>query len=196
VVVATKNPGKLREIAAILADLELELRDLRGLPEVRFPEEGGDYEANARAKARAAALQLGEIALADDSGLEVEGLGGEPGPYSARFGGAGLDDAGRVAHLLSQLSQRAGASRRARFVCWVALVTPEGRETTAFGECGGEILAAPRGTSGFGYDPVFRVEGMQATMAELPGARKNEVSHRARALRALFRSVDGAATGP
>ncbi len=189
IVVATKNPGKAQEFAEILGSRDFTLCDLADLPAVRFPEEGGDYAKNAIAKARAAAEQLGEIALADDSGLEVEGLGGAPGPHSARFGGTSLDDAGRVAHLLAELAKDPSASRRARFVCYAALATPQGEVESAFGECAGTILEAPRGASGFGYDPVFQLEGMAETMAELSTARKNELSHRGRALRALFDSL-------
>ena len=189
IVVATQNPGKVREFVEILRFQDFTLCDLADLPAVRFPKEGSDYAENAIAKARAAAEQLGEIALADDSGLEVEGLGGAPGPHSARFGGTDLDDAGRVAHLLAQLAKDPAASRRARFVCYAALATPQGQVETAFGECAGSILEAPRGANGFGYDPVFQVAEMSETMAELPAARKNELSHRARALRALFESL-------
>ena len=188
IVVASKNPGKLREFGEILGSREFSLCDLADLPPVRFPEEGSDYAENAIAKATAASGQLGEIALADDSGLEVEGLAAAPGPHSARFGGPGLDDQGRVAHLLAALAKDPAASRRARFVCYAALVTPQGRIETAFGECAGTILEAPRGANGFGYDPVFQVEGMRETMADLPAAQKNEISHRGRALRALFES--------
>ena len=189
IVVATSNVGKVREFSEILASRDFTLWDPADLPSVRYPAEGSDYAANAIAKARAAAEQLGEIALADDSGLEVEGLGGVPGPLSARFGGSLLDDAGRVAHLLAELAKDPRASRRARFVCYAALATPHGQIESAFGECAGTILEAPRGESGFGYDPVFQVEGMSETMAELPASRKNELSHRARALRALFESL-------
>lgn len=184
IVVATGNPGKVEEIRAILGGLRL--AGLRELGPVTFPDEGGDYRENALAKARAAALQLGEWALADDSGLEVEGLAGAPGPYSARYGGPGLDDAGRAKHLLAELGRRQGASRRARFVCWAALASPDGRAWTAFGDCAGVILDAPRGDGGFGYDPVFQPVGYAVAMAELPAATKNEISHRARALRALL----------
>jgi XTP/dITP diphosphohydrolase len=186
VVVATGNPGKLREIEAIVGDRDFALVDLSGVGAVAFPEEGDDYAANAIAQARAAAEQLGEMALADDSGLEVEGLGGGPGARSARFGGAGLDDASRYRHLLARLAETPGASRRARFVCHVALVTPDGDVTTAVGECRGAILEAPRGEGGFGYDPVFEVEDTGRTMAELPAGEKNRISHRARALASLF----------
>ena len=188
IVVATQNPGKLREVGEILGPHGFILCDLVDLRSVDFPAEGTDYQANAIAKARAVTEQLGEIALADDSGIEVEGLGGAPGPLSARFGGAGLDDVGRVAHLLSELSTRPGASRRARFVCYVAIVTPGGEVQTSFGECGGRIVEAARGACGFGYDPIFQPDGLRKTMAELGADEKNVLSHRARALRALLDS--------
>ncbi len=188
IVVATQNPGKRREVGDILGVRGFTLCDLVDLPPVDFPEEGTDYQANAIGKAQAVMEQLGEIALADDSGIEAEGLDGAPGPLSARFGGAGLDDAGRVAHLLSELSMRPSASRRARFVCTVALVTPAGPVQTSFGECRGSIVEAPRGARGFGYDPVFQPDGLRKTMAELGADEKNALSHRARALRALFDS--------
>ena len=185
-VVATSNPGKLREIQDILAACDVAVVGLPDLAAVEFPEEGGDYQDNAVAKARAAASQLGVRALADDSGLEVEGLAGAPGPYSARYGGDHLDDAGRVQHLLDELAARPGASRRARFVCWAALVEPDGTSRTAFGECAGAILEIARGGGGFGYDPVFQPDGFGVSMAEVEDAVKNEISHRARALRALL----------
>jgi len=184
-VLASGNPGKLLEIRALLGQLPVSLRSLAAFPEVLLPEEGEDYEANALAKARAVVRGAGRAALADDSGLEVAGLDGGPGPRSARFGGPGLDDAGRVAALLAALAGREGADRRARFVCVAALVLPDGREATARGECPGRILAAPRGRDGFGYDPVFEVEGRRRAMAELPPEQKNRLSHRARALAAL-----------
>ena len=190
VVVATSNAGKLREIRAILGD-SVVLRDLAGLPPVVFPEEGDDYAANAVAKARAVAEQLGELALADDSGLEVDGLGGAPGPRSARYGGPGLGDAERSARLLEALAGTSGDARRARFVCHVALVGPQIPPLVAVGECRGRILEAPRGDGGFGYDPVFEVEGLGRAMAELSDAEKNTLSHRARALRALQARLEG-----
>ena len=185
VVVATSNPGKLREIRAILGELPLAIVGLDAVAEVHFPEEGDDYEANARVKAQAVASRSGRPAVADDSGLEVEGLAGAPGPRSARYGGPALDDAGRMAHLLEQMQSLAGDARRARFVCVVALATPEGDVVTARGECAGRILEQPVGQGGFGYDPVFEVEGDTRAMAELLPAEKNRISHRARAFRAL-----------
>jgi XTP/dITP diphosphohydrolase len=186
VVVATSNPGKLLEIRAILGDLPVSLRALAAFPEVVLPDEGDDYEENAAAKARAVARDTGRLALGDDSGLEVEGLSGGPGPRSARYGGPGLDDAGRVAHLLAALGGVEGAGRRARFVCVAALATPAGELVTARGECEGRILEAPRGSGGFGYDPVFEArEQAGRAMAELDPGLKNRLSHRARAFRAL-----------
>jgi XTP/dITP diphosphohydrolase len=189
VVVATSNAGKLREIRAILGDLPLAIVGLDAVAEVHFPEEGDDYEANARVKAQAVASRSGSPAVADDSGLEVEGLGGEPGPRSARYGGPGLDDSGRVAHLLEQMRGLAGDARRARFVCVAALATPEGDVVTTRGECAGRIREEPVGQGGFGYDPVFEVEGDTRAMAELSPAEKNRISHRARAFRALRESL-------
>jgi XTP/dITP diphosphohydrolase len=183
-IVATSNAGKLVEIRAILGDLPLTLRALDAFPDVELPEEGDDYEQNARVKARTVARATGCVALADDSGLEVDGLEGRPGPHSARYGGPGLDDAGRVRRLLEELAGSDGSARRARFVCVACVASPDGDTATARGTCEGRILEAPRGASGFGYDPVFEAEAGRA-MAELPAARKNEISHRARAFRAL-----------
>ncbi len=184
-VLATSNPGKLREIREILRHLPLAIRPLSDFPGVILPEEGANYQENAIAKAKAAAHFSDRVALADESGLEVSGLGGAPGPLSARFGGPGLDDAGRVGALLDALANCSGEQRRARFVCVAALATPEGELVTARGECAGHILDAPRGRSGFGYDPVFFVEEVGRAMAELPESEKNRISHRASAFGAL-----------
>lgn len=184
-VFATSNPGKLREFHAILGELPVAFSALDAFPEVQLPEEGEDYEENAVVKARAVADQTGRPALADDSGLEVSALGGAPGPLSARFGGADLDDAGRVEKLLTSLAASGSEDRSARFICLVALAFPGGEVITARGECAGRILDAPRGRSGFGYDPVFEVEGDVRSMAELSADEKNRISHRARALRSL-----------
>jgi XTP/dITP diphosphohydrolase len=197
-VVASGNPAKLAELRALLAELPLHVTGLAGLPPVAFPEEGDDYEANAAAKARAAAAALGCAALADDSGLEVAGLGGAPGPRSARYGGAGLDDAARVALLLRELAARPDADRRARFVCVAALALPDGTLRVARGVCGGRIAPAPRGGGGFGYDPIFVPDegpGGGATLAELAPAAKHRLSHRGRAVRALLPALEGLAYG-
>jgi XTP/dITP diphosphohydrolase len=185
VVVATSNPGKLREIRQLLVGLPVELCALDAFPEVEMPAEGDDYTANALAKARSVARETGRVAIADDSGLEVDGLGGRPGPHSARYGGEGLDDAGRVARLLEEMAGLEAAARAARFVCVAAVAAPNGDAATARGECGGRILEAPRGDEGFGYDPIFLAHEAGVAMAELPEPEKNRISHRARALRAL-----------
>ena len=184
-VLATSNPGKLREFRAILDDLPVAFSALDAFPEVQLPEEGEDYEANAVAKARAVADGAGKPALADDSGLEVSALGGAPGPLSARFGGPDLDDAGRVEKLLAALAASGLEDRSARFVCVAALAFPGGEVITARGECPGWILDVPQGGGGFGYDPIFEVERGGRSMAEIPPAEKNRISHRARALRSL-----------
>ena len=182
---ATGNPGKLREFRTLLGDLALEVSSLEGQPRVDFPEEGTDYAVNAIEKARAVAEQLGQWALADDSGLEVSALNGAPGPLSARFGGPDLDDAGRVARLLEALDEVPASDRSARFVCVAALVGPSGERAVARGECSGRILAGVRGAGGFGYDPIFQPDGYEESMAELAGAVKDRISHRGRAFAAL-----------
>jgi XTP/dITP diphosphohydrolase len=184
-IVATSNAGKLRELRGLLGDLEVALHGLERAPGVVLPEEGDDYAANASAKALAVARAAGCLALADDSGLEVAGLGGAPGPFSARFGGPGLDDRGRLRALLAALTAAGGAARDARFVCVVALATPQGVVAIRRGECRGRILEAPRGAGGFGYDPVFAPSGAQVSFAELPEAEKSRLSHRGAAVRAL-----------
>jgi len=184
-VVATSNPGKLRELRELLADLPAEVVGLAGLPPVQLPPEGSEYESNAAEKARAVASQLGVLAVADDSGLEVEALCGAPGPHSARYGGPQLDDAGRWERLLQALSQVPAGARGARFVCVAALALPSGEVFTARGECEGRILVEPRGRGGFGYDPVFALPESERSLAELSADEKNRISHRARALRAL-----------
>jgi len=191
-IVATKNAGKLAEMRALLGDLPLVLRGLADLPGIELPPEGDDYAENAVAKARAVALATGLPSLGDDSGLEVDALGGRPGVHSARYGGPGRDDAARVALLLHELATVQQAQRSARFVCVVALVTPDGESVTARGSCEGRILAAPRGERGFGYDPIFAPEGRDVSLAELPADEKNRLSHRGRAVTALLAKLRAA----
>ncbi len=155
------------------------------VPGARLPEETGDsYAANALLKARAAAALTGALALADDSGLEVDALGGAPGVHSARYGGPELDDAGRCARLLEALRDVPAERRTARFRCVIALACPDGRHRLVEGMAEGLILAAPRGRGGFGYDPLFYYPPLGRTFAELTEAEKAEVSHRGRAMRA------------
>ena len=191
---ASGNAGKLRELRDLLSDLPIEVDAAGALGSVVYPEEGAEYVPNSIAKAQAAAAQLGCSAVADDSGLEVDGLDGGPGPLSARYGGPGLDDQGRVDHLLSELARRPSASRQARFVCVASFVSLDGQVYTERGECPGRILLEPKGEGGFGYDPVFEPEGYSRSMAQLQPDEKQAISHRGRAL-ALLRSAIEAGLG-
>ncbi|HEY7365394.1 MAG TPA: RdgB/HAM1 family non-canonical purine NTP pyrophosphatase [Methylomirabilota bacterium] len=185
---ATLNPAKGRELAALLADLPFDVRMLGEVPGASLPEETGDsYAANALLKARAAARQTGCLALGDDSGLEVDALGGSPGLHSARFGGPGLDDAGRCARLLAALEGVDEPRRGARFRCVIALVDPGASEHLVEGVAEGVILTAPRGRGGFGYDPLFYYPPLGRTFAELADEEKARVSHRGRAVQAVRR---------
>lgn len=190
-VIATHNPGKLREFQAILrpwADRLVSLADVA--PGAPAPEEDGEtYEDNARLKARAAVAATGLPALADDSGLEVDALGGEPGPRSARFAGDGAGAAANNALLLERLRGVPPEDRGARYVACLVLVRPDGREAVAWGTCRGRILEAPRGEGGFGYDPLFYLPAFGRTFGELPPNVKNRVSHRARAARGLWLEI-------
>jgi XTP/dITP diphosphohydrolase len=185
VVLASGNAGKLREVRALLGSPSLEIVGLDAIGSLALPEEGDDYASNAVAKAVTAARASGLPALGDDSGLEVDALGGAPGPRSARFGGPGLDDAGRTRALLDALADVPPERRGARFVCVAALADPDGDVVTARGECPGRIATAPRGAAGFGYDPIFEITPGGPTMAELPPAEKQRISHRGHAFRAL-----------
>lgn len=190
-VVATRNRGKLREIVALLSGLPLTLRTIDELaPDVELREDGDTFEANALAKARQAALATGLAAIADDSGLEVEALAGAPGVFSARYAGLPSDDGRNNAKLLEALRGVPAQHRGARFRCVAAFVdVARGVEILRAGDCAGEILEAPRGELGFGYDPLFLVPTLGRTMAELPLADKNRLSHRAAAFRALAEAL-------
>jgi XTP/dITP diphosphohydrolase len=180
----TRNPGKVLEIQTILGDVLWRIRSLREFADIEIPAETGDtYAANAIIKAQFYARATGICTLADDSGLEVEALGGAPGVYSARYAGAGASDADRRTLLLSELAQVPSGKRKARFVCVVAIALPDGTIlNTSEGTCNGTIIFEPRGSGGFGYDPLFVPDGFDKTFAELPNSIKNQLSHRARAL--------------
>jgi XTP/dITP diphosphohydrolase len=181
-VLATGNAGKAREMARALDDLPLRLLTLHDVPGVALPPEGAtSYADNAVAKARAVAEATRWWALADDSGLEVDALDGGPGVVSARYGGPGLDDAGRWRTLLGALAGVPAASRTARFRSVIAL-RADSREATVDGVVEGVILTEARGGGGFGYDPVFYYPPLDATFAELSDRAKNAVSHRGVAL--------------
>ncbi len=181
---ATNNKGKVREYKSLLEGLDLELvtpaeAGISG----EIEETGSSLEENARLKAVISAARSGLPALADDSGLEVDALGGEPGVRSARYAGEGASDTDRVLFLLSKLENVPDDKRSARFRCVIALATPKGEVEYCSGECRGVITREPRGGKGFGYDPVFFIPEMGKTMAELSFEEKNGISHRARAAR-------------
>jgi XTP/dITP diphosphohydrolase len=187
VLLATRNRGKLAELKALLDGNHLALALPDAMPEV--DETGGTFVENALLKARALGAATGAAALADDSGLEIAALGGAPGVRSARYAGDRAADADNVAKLLRDLA--GAADRSARFRCALALVLPDGRELVAEGTWDGAIAEAPRGTNGFGYDPVFLVPGLGRTAAELPPELKQRLSHRAAAARLLIHKLSG-----
>jgi len=188
-VVATGNPGKLKEMQAYLTDLEWELTLKPADLEVE--ETGDTFIANACLKASQVAKATGNWAIADDSGLQVDALGGAPGIYSARYA---KTDAERIGRVLQELGN--ATNRQAQFVCAVAIARPDGAiAMQAQGICRGEILTAPRGTQGFGYDPIFYVPDRQMTFAEMPPQLKHEISHRGQAFKALIPQMKGLGAG-
>lgn len=186
-VLASKNQHKLAEISKIVAQfgIELVLQSELGL-DIDVDETGETFEENSMLKARAVMEASGMPAIADDSGLMVDALDGAPGVYSARYGGShDRTDEERYRYLLSNLENVPDEKRSAKFVSVITLLYPDGHAIVARGECPGTILHAPRGENGFGYDPVFFVTSEGKSMAELSPERKNEISHRARALQVL-----------
>ncbi|HAZ64548.1 MAG TPA: non-canonical purine NTP pyrophosphatase [Armatimonadetes bacterium] len=186
-VIATHNPGKLREMQALLAPLAIDVSGLHAWPPFEPPAETeASFVGNARLKALATTMELGLPALADDSGLVVDVLDGEPGIYSARYGGPDLDDPGRCAYLLAQLAARGVDASPARFVCALVLARPDGAVMTYERAWEGTVRGPLRGAQGFGYDPLFEPAGAGGlTSAELDPATKNAQSHRGQALAAL-----------
>ncbi len=184
--IATRNAGKVKELRSLLAGLPVCLRSLQEfacIPEV--VETGATFADNAALKAVSYAQATQLLALADDSGLEVEALNGAPGVLSARYAGENATDAERTARLLRQLDSHGNKSRRARFVCAIAIAAQNGNLIYASeGICAGHIAVAPGGTGGFGYDPVFVPDNYDESFASLPPAIKEQISHRARALQA------------
>jgi XTP/dITP diphosphohydrolase len=187
--IATRNAGKVREFASLLAAEPLWIRGLNEFPQTTDVEEtGATFAENASLKARSYAAQTGLWTLADDSGLEVEALDGAPGLYSARYGAPhATTDAARTARLLAELSRTGDDQRRARFACVIAIARPPADTLDLFkGECLGRIAHEPRGRNGFGYDPVFIPDGFEQTFGELNDEIKRDISHRARALHAAL----------
>ena len=187
----TNNQGKVREYKSLLLDLPCELVTLaeQGVT-VAVNEAGESLEENARVKATTLAAESQLPTLADDSGLEVDALGGEPGRLSARYAGENASDRERVAYLLARLEGVPQEKRTARFRCVIALATPDGKVAFCSGECPGLITFAPRGKHGFGYDPVFYLPELEKTMAELPLSLKNRVSHRGKAARQVYQALE------
>jgi len=184
---ATNNQAKVREYQSLLQNLPFELVTLAeaGITTV-VDEVGETLEENARLKATLLAAESQLLALADDSGLEVDTLGGEPGRLSARYAGEGASDRDRVNYLLSRLENVPWQKRSACFRCIIAVATPSGEVELCSGECQGMITFEPRGEQGFGYDPIFYLPELGKTMAELPLEIKNQVSHRGKAARKVY----------
>ncbi len=187
VAIASRNVHKLRELGRICADWPVTWLTVEGhegpWPEVE--ETGETYLDNALLKAHAVAVALGEPALADDSGIEVDALGGKPGPRSARFSGADATDERNLQALLQAIAGVPAGGRTARYRCVAAIAWPDGHELRAEGICEGVLAGKRRGTGGFGYDPIFVPVGWEETMAELTAEQKDRVSHRGRAFRSL-----------
>jgi len=191
IIAATKNKHKIEEIQAITEEFGMEVisRAEAGVPDIEIEEDGDTFEENSEKKAREIMALCGEITIADDSGLMVDALGGAPGVISARFAGEDGNDLKNNEKLLSLLSNVAPENRTARFVSVITMVYPDGKKIVARGECEGHIIYKPRGSNGFGYDPLFIPNGYDQTFAELSGAEKNHISHRAIALQSLRKKL-------
>ena len=191
VVLASKNPHKLVEIRQITDKFgfELVLQSELGI-DIDVEETGTTFEENSLIKARAVMEATGLPALADDSGIAVDALNGEPGVYSARYGfDESLDDWGRMMLLLRNTEHVPEGQRQAKFVCVISFITPEGKIIQARGEIHGELTRQPRGENGFGYDPIFYYPPFGQTTAEIPAEQKNQVSHRGNALRIFYEKL-------
>ncbi len=193
ILVATSNNHKLGEYAALLNLPALQLVSLRDLGiTADAPEDGDTFTANALQKAYYYAQKSGMPTLADDSGIVVDALGGAPGVYSARYGTPDLDDSGRRRLLLANVNALGEVNRTARFVCVIAVVTPNGQELLSEGVCEGQIATAEAGEGGFGYDPIFWLPAHHCTIAQLSANQKNALSHRGKAVRGIAPRIQGA----
>jgi XTP/dITP diphosphohydrolase len=194
-VIATGNPGKFNEIAALLQGLSVLLVPLDRVGQIEVPPESGEsFQENACRKAESVARACGQFALADDSGLEIDALGGRPGVLSSRFGGSQVTDADRNALILEMLRDIPPEARTARFRCVVAIADPRGEVRVAEGVCEGRITLASRGSYGFGYDPIFEIQFLGKTFAEIPPEAKNRLSHRAQAMAGARTILEGILT--
>jgi XTP/dITP diphosphohydrolase len=186
-VIATSNQNKLKEFAALLQDYRVTLLSLKDFPQIpEIVEDGKTFRENALKKAAVVARATGKLTVADDSGIEVDALGGRPGVYSARFAGNGASDAANNARLLEELKDVPPDKREACFKCVLCIATPQGETAFVEGECRGVIIDTLRGQHGFGYDPVFLVPEYNQTFSEMSPEQKNRISHRSRALRKLL----------
>jgi XTP/dITP diphosphohydrolase len=190
IVVATENPGKLREIQESLREMDVQILSLRDFPHLPpIVEDGNTFRENAFKKARIVAHHTGRLTIADDSGLEVDYLKGDPGVRSARFAGKNASDKDNNRKLLQCLENVPSSQRGAMFRCVIAVVDPQGWESSIEGTCRGVIGEQERGSQGFGYDPLFIIPELGKTLAELPLAEKNRISHRGKALAALKKEL-------
>lgn len=186
VIIATQNKGKAKDFEAIFKPHGYEVLTLADVaPDMDVEETGTTFEANAILKAEAVAERLNTMVIADDSGLQVDALDGEPGVYSARYAGLEKNDNANIEKVLENLKNVPDQKRTARFVCALAVAGPGMETKTFFGTCEGLILSEKRGTNGFGYDPIFYVPELEKTMAELTPEEKGQISHRGNALRKL-----------
>lgn len=191
-VLASGNKGKIAEFQRLMEGLEVQVHSMKEYPQIgEIVEDGSTFAENALIKARAVCKATGLAALADDSGLMVDALNGEPGIYSARYAGEDHNDAANNAKLLRQMEAVADADRTARFFCAIALVLPDGREYTVEGTCPGVILRELQGEGGFGYDPLFYIPDLDKTFAQLSMEEKNRISHRGNANRKAVEIIRG-----
>ncbi len=191
IIIASQNKHKIQEIEAITSKFGMALisRGEAGLPDTEIEEDGQTFEENSYKKAAAILQMSGTATIADDSGLEVDALGGRPGVYSARFAGEHASDGENNEKLLSLLRDVPDEARTARFVSVITMLFPDGEKIVARGECPGTILREAHGDGGFGYDPLFVPDGYEKTFGELPAEEKNRISHRARALAELEKQL-------
>ncbi len=193
---ASRNKGKLLELTRLLDEIPVDILTLGAFPELpETTEDGQTFFENAAKKAQEAARGSGILTIADDSGLEVDALGGLPGIHSARFAGEPADDTRNNKKLLKLLHDVPPEKRTARFVCVIAVATPGGEVYSAQGQCDGVILEEPRGCGGFGYDPLFYIPRLQKTFAELTVEEKNPLSHRGKALQEAVAIIRRLITG-
>ncbi|MED4016320.1 XTP/dITP diphosphatase [Sutcliffiella cohnii] len=186
-IIATNNQGKVKEFSNIFSKVGYEVKSLKDFPNLEEVEETGTtFEENAILKAKSVATALSSIVIADDSGLEVDALQGEPGVYSARYAGLEKNDIANYEKVLQKLKDVPYENRTARFVCALAIAKPDGTTFTVRGTCEGSITTEPAGDNGFGYDPIFFVPLHQKTMAQLTHEEKNNISHRGNAIKQLM----------